>query len=246
MELTEREMSAAPVDWFQRARWWAGSRLWDRRAPKWEEEGAAGLQSVIDAVVEAAGAGPGTVTIDLGCGSGQLSVPLAKQGAHVTAVDISSRMVELVRERAAQEHLEHLSATVSPIERLVLPPASVDLVVTNYVLHHLRDADKAAVVRAAATWLRPGGQLVVGDMMFGRGRTDRDREIIKSKVATMLGRGPGGWWRLTKNVFRFTLRLRERPVSMDTWVRYFESAGLVGVAPRSVVAEAGIVVGRKP
>ena len=246
MDLTERETPASTVDWVQRARWWAGRQLWDRRAPKWEAEGATGLQAVIEAVVEAAGAGPGTETVDLGCGSGQLTIPLAQLGAHVTAVDISPRMIDLVQERAAQEHLDHLSTRVAPIERLVLPSSSVDVVVTNYVLHHLRDTDKAAVVRAAATWLRPGGVLVVGDMMFGRGKTDRDRQIIRSKVSTMLGRGPAGWWRLTKNVFRFTLRLRERPVSMDTWVRYFESAGLAGISTRSVVAEAGVVVGRKP
>lgn len=246
MDVTDRSTPPSAADWLQRARWWAGRRVWDRRAPRWEHEGAAGLQSVIEAVVEAAGVSPGTVTVDLGCGSGQLSIPLAKQGAHVTAVDISPRMVELMRERAAEEHLEHLTARVAPIERLELPPASVDVVVTNYVLHHLQDQDKLAVVRNAATWLRPGGLLVVGDMMFGRGRTDRDREIIKSKVTTMLNRGPAGWWRLAKNVLRFTLRLRERPVSMDTWVRYFESAGLVGISPRTVVAEAGIVVGRKP
>lgn len=189
---------------------------------------------------------PGSVAVDLGCGSGQLSLPLARHGWRVTAVDISQKMVDLLRARAEQEHLACLSACVSPIESLDMAPASVDLVVSNYALHHLRDGDKQAVVRAVAEWLRPGGLLVVGDMMFGRGKTGRDREIIRAKAATMVGRGPAGWARLAKNVVRFGLRIRERPVSMERWTAYFESAGLTDVSCQPVVSEAGIAVGRKP
>lgn len=246
MDVTERPAPRTTTTrWSQPVRWWLGRRVWDRRAHLWHHEGSAGLQPVFDAVLAAAAVQPGAEALDLGCGSGQLSVPLARLGAHVTGVDISPRMIEMVRTRAAEEHLEHLSARVSPIERLVLPPASLDLVVSNYAMHHLRDSDKQAVVRSAANWLRPGGRLVVGDMMFGRGMTKRDREIIRSKALTMLRRGPAGWWRLAKNAFRFGLRVREQPVAMHVWVNYFETAGLVDVSSQAVVAEAGIVAGRK-
>ncbi len=87
---------------------------------------------------------------------------------------------------------------------------------------------------------------VVGDMMFGRGATARDRSIIASKVALLARRGPSGWWRLAKNAIRFTLRVQERPVSMDTWTRYFETAGLIGVSATPIVAEAAVIVGTKP
>ncbi len=246
MDLIDRATAATRSGLSERARLWLGKRNWDNRADHWDHGGATGLSAVFDAVIEAAAVGPETVVVDLGCGSGQLSVPLAHKGAAVTAVDISPRMAELVRQRAAEEHLDRLTAQVAPVEHLVLPPASVDVVVTNYAMHHVRDNDKLAVVRAAAGWLKPGGRLVVGDMMFGRGASPRDREIIKSKALTMLSRGPAGWWRLAKNVFRFSLRVRERPVSMETWVGYFKSAGLVDVTTRSVVSEAGVVVGRKP
>jgi 2-polyprenyl-3-methyl-5-hydroxy-6-metoxy-1,4-benzoquinol methylase len=231
--------------WSQPLRWWLGRRVWDRRAERWHHEGSLGLEPVFDAVIAAAAVRPGTVVVDLGCGSGQLSLPLARQGGRVRAVDISPRMIEMLAAQAAEEHLD-LTGQVSPIERLELPAASVDVVVSNYAFHHLRDHDKQAVVRAASTWLRSGGLLVVGDMMFGRGLTKRDREIIGSKVAIMLGRGPAGWWRLAKNAVRFGLRVRERPVAMNVWVAYFRSAGLVDVSSRSVVSEAGVVVGRKP
>ena len=85
------------------------------------------------------------------------------------AVDISTAMSQSLAERAAQAGLHNVSAEVSDLRRFRLPPASVDLVVSNYALHHLADADKRIVVTQAARWLRPGGRLVIADMMFGRG-----------------------------------------------------------------------------
>lgn len=220
-------------------------RLWDRRSDSWEHHGSAGLERVVDAVVEASAPRTGMVVADLGCGGGQLTIPLARRGAKVTGVDISPRMVDLLREKASRRGLE-IDGVVSPIEGVTFPPGSLDLVVSNYAMHHVRDERKAAVVRAAAVWLRPGGRLVVGDMMFGRGSSSRDRQIIAAKAKVMLGRGWAGWWRLGKNVLRFALRIRERPISMEAWTSLFEAAGLVDVTAQPVVAEAAIVSGTKP
>jgi hypothetical protein len=83
-------------------------------------------------------------------------------------------------------------------------------------------------------------------MMFGRGATARDRTIIASKVATLLRRGPAGWWRVVKNVARFTFRTIERPVPIETWRSFFESAGFGNVTAVPVVSEAAVVVGIRP
>ncbi len=205
-----------------------------------------GLPAVIAAVLERAPVGPGTEAVDLGCGTGALAMELARSGAVVTAVDLSPAMVERLQQKALEAGLTGITGVVAPVEHLELAPESVDLVVSNYALHHLRDPDKSSVVRLAATWLRPGGRLVIGDMMFGRGSTPRDRAIIGSKARTLAARGPAGWWRLAKNVVRFGLRLQERPVTMSVWVRYLEEAGFVDVAAVPVVAEAAVVTGTKP
>ncbi|HLN06354.1 MAG TPA: class I SAM-dependent methyltransferase, partial [Acidimicrobiales bacterium] len=133
-----------------------------------------------------------------------------------------------------------------PIERLGLPENSVDLVVSNYALHHLRDRDKQVAVDEAVKWLRPGGKLVIGDMMFGRGGDARDREIIGSKLALLVRKGPGGWWRIVKNAGRYVLRFQERPVSMAAWAAMFAKAGLTDVQGLPVVNEAAVVRGTKP
>lgn len=220
--------------------------VWDRRAKSWDHGGVIGLERVIRTVLDAAHAEEGSVAVDLGCGTGQLSLPLAQLGARVTAVDISQNMIDLLREKALGQGTSNITGIVRSVEQFDMPPASVDLVVSNYALHHLHDRDKEKVVVAAFRWLRPGGRLVIGDMMFGRGGTARDRAIIGSKVTTLAKRGPGGWWRLVKNIGRFTLRFQERPVSIETWTAYFAKAGFVDATATPVVAEAAVMSGTKP
>lgn len=221
-------------------------RRWDHRAPSWDHQGSAGLEAVVASVLTVAQVRRGTVVVDLGAGTGSLSLPLAEQGADVTAVDISPAMLERVAEKAAGAGLDRVKCVVARVENFDLPPASVDLVVSSYALHHLRDADKEALVRAVTRWLRPGGQLIVADMMFGRGLTARDRAIIGSKVSVLVRRGPAGWWRLAKNIGRFGLRIREMPVTIETWESYFRGAGLTDVCVVPVVSEAAVVAGTKP
>lgn len=54
--------------------------LWSGRAESWDEEGSAQLAPVVEAVLESCEARPGMVAIDLGCGSGQVALPLAPRG----------------------------------------------------------------------------------------------------------------------------------------------------------------------
>jgi 2-polyprenyl-3-methyl-5-hydroxy-6-metoxy-1,4-benzoquinol methylase len=222
-------------------------RFWTRNARSWDH-GAAnnpGLVKVVDRVITEGALAPGQRVVDLGCGSGQLTLKIAPRVASVLAIDVSKAMIELLDEHARAAGIDNVDGRAVPIERLELADGSVDLVVSNYALHHLRDADKAAAVRQAAKWLAPGGRLVIGDMMFGRGADARDREIISSKVVLMLRKGPAGWWRIAKNATRFLFRFQERPVSMHAWVKMFESAGLVDVQALPVVNEAAVVRGTK-
>jgi ubiquinone/menaquinone biosynthesis C-methylase UbiE len=222
-------------------------RFWTRRAASWDH-GAGnnpGLVKVVDQVLRSAEPHPTMRAVDLGCGSGQLTLKLAPRVGTVIAVDISQKMIDLLLAHAREEKVDNLEGVASPIERLTFPPESVDLVVTNYALHHLRDRDKAALVARVYGWLRPGGRFVIGDMMFGRGGDQRDREIISSKLALLVKKGPGGWWRIAKNASRYLLRLQERPVSMSAWTRMCTDAGFAQVEAVPVVNEAAVVLGTK-
>jgi 2-polyprenyl-3-methyl-5-hydroxy-6-metoxy-1,4-benzoquinol methylase len=221
-------------------------RVWSGRVATWDQHGSAALTEVTSAALRAADAGPHTKVVDLGCGTGQLSLPLAQAGAQVLAVDVSSVMVRRLQSEARLRGASTLEALALPIEELVLPPGSVDVVISSYALHHLRDADKARLVSAASEWLRPGGRLVVADMMFGRGGSGRDRAIIRSKVRALAGKGPGGWWRIAKNAARYLLRVQERPVPVAAWTTMLSCSGFAEVTGTGIVAEAALVTGRKP
>ena len=58
-------------------------------------------------------------------------------------------------------NIENVEGRAQAIEHVVLADESVDRVMSNYALHHLRDEDKALAVTRAARWLAPGGRLVV-------------------------------------------------------------------------------------
>jgi ubiquinone/menaquinone biosynthesis C-methylase UbiE len=221
-------------------------RVWSGRVVSWDQHGSAGLTKVTAAVLAAAAVGPGDMVIDLGCGNGQISIPLAKQGAEVLGIDVSPAMADQLRSEAKRQGLTALDAIALPVEQLDLPPASADLIVSSYALHHLRDPDKARLVEAAITWLRPGGRLLVADMMLGRGGTSRDRQIIKLKLVALARMGPGGWWRIAKNIARYLIRVHEIPISMEAWEALFRKAGFTSITTTGIVAEAGLISGERP
>jgi ubiquinone/menaquinone biosynthesis C-methylase UbiE len=215
--------------------------LWRHRAERWDQEGSTQLSNVVEAVVAACGDTDGAVAVDLGCGSGQVTFPLAPRCAHILAVDIDERAIAILEERAKDEGITNIQAIAHPVETLELDPESVDLVVSNYALHHLRDADKRQVIERSFRWLRPGGRLVIGDMMFGRGADSADRQIIWKKIRDLAVRGPGGWWRIVKNSYRFIFRFQEKPLVLSAWESIVREAGFVNVASERVVAEACVV-----
>jgi ubiquinone/menaquinone biosynthesis C-methylase UbiE len=223
-------------------------RRWDRRAAHWHGQVGAnpGLQRSLAGLLEEIGPGPVGRVVDLGAGSGQLSLAVAPIAREILAVDVSPQMAEQLRRRASEQGVHHLEVLVQPIESLALPPGSVDLVVSHYALHHLRDPDKRALVAAARHWLRPGGRLVIGDLMLGRGSSAEDRAVIATKVRQLLRRGPAGAWRVLKNAARYTLRLQERPLPPETWAALLRQQGFVEVRARRLVQEAGVVQGRRP
>jgi 2-polyprenyl-3-methyl-5-hydroxy-6-metoxy-1,4-benzoquinol methylase len=214
--------------------------------PRGVSRPAAGLEKVTVAVLAAAGVLAGHQVIDLGCGSGQLSLALAERGARVLAIDANRAALDRLRAAALQRGLAGLEVLAKPVESLTLPIEGADLIVTSYALHRLRDADKELLVAAAFQWLRPGGTFIVSDMMFGRGGSSQDRAIIRTKVRSLARKGIGGWWRIAKNSYRYLFRVREHPMSISAWTTLFASAGFTGITASRIINEAGLVAAKRP
>lgn len=110
---------------------------------------------------------PGSWTVaDLGCGTGQTAAALAPHVRQVVAVDQSAAMLKAARRRTAA--LGNVELRQGSLEALPLDTASGDAALLLLALTYV--ADPAAAVREAARILRPGGRLVVVDLL----RHDRD------------------------------------------------------------------------
>jgi ubiquinone/menaquinone biosynthesis C-methylase UbiE len=224
-------------------------RKWDERVEQWHSHvtSAAAFEQLLRELIELAAPRPAESCVDLGAGTGFVTMALAPMTSSVLAVDISGAMTSALAERAAVDGLGNVATQVSDLRDLQLRSESTDLVVSSYALHHLPDLDKRALVARAARWLRPGGRIVIGDMMFGRGMSPRDRAILLQKVTALAAKGPGGLWRIAKNLTRYGLRVgQEHPAPPEFWLAALRDAGLVDVVFRPVVAEAGLVRGIRP
>lgn len=116
-----------------------------------------------DEVVAAAAAEPAAAILDLGIGSGLTARRVAEQhpAAATTGVDADPAMLAAA---AATLDPDRTTLTCQRLED-PLPTGPFDLVVSMLAVHHLDAADKADLIRRVHDVLRPGGRLVLGDLV---------------------------------------------------------------------------------
>ncbi len=141
--------------------------------------------------------------VDIGCGGGLISEPLARLGAVVTAIDASDAAIAVATAHAQAQGLE-ISYRQAAAEDLAAEGLTFDAVVTLEVVEHV--ADLAAFLTAAAGLVRPGGALVLATLnrtakayffaivgaeqilrWLPKGTHEWDRFVRPSEAAELLG-----------------------------------------------------------
>ena len=124
-------------------------------------------QAIFDDLAELAGIGPGCRVLEIGCGTGQATVPLAERGCQVVAVELGAELAEVARRNLAR--FPDVQVVNAAFESWPLPPEPFDVVLSATAFHWI---DPAVRVVKSADALRPGGTLATIDTHHVAGGTE--------------------------------------------------------------------------
>jgi ubiquinone/menaquinone biosynthesis C-methylase UbiE len=205
------------------------------------------FRALRDEVLELAGLRPADRVLDVGAGTGLLALAAAGDVARVLAVDASEQMCARLRENRRRLGIANVEVLHAAASRLPLADDSVDVVISNYCFHHMRDAEKLRALAELRRVLAPAGRLVIADMMFRVGvASTRDRAVVGRFVRRMLRKGPGGALRIAKNALRVIGGRGEQPADAGWWRTALAGTGFVQIEVRALDHEGGIAVARGP
>jgi SAM-dependent methyltransferase len=100
------------------------------------------------------------VALDLGCGTGDSSIYLARHGWKVTGVDFVPRALDRARAKAADLSVTFVQADVTHLSQAGIG-AGFQLIVDNGCLHNMSDGDRDAYVREVSAVAAPDALLLV-------------------------------------------------------------------------------------
>lgn len=115
----------------------ATAELYDRIRPGYPD-------SLFDDLVALSGLPAGGTILDVGCGTGQATLPMARRGYRILALDLGANMVAVARRKLAAFPVDVLQGS---FEQVVLEPAGFDLLISATAWHWIDPAERAAVAQ---------------------------------------------------------------------------------------------------
>jgi len=175
---------------------------------------------VLDTVAEIACSTAGAQVLDIGAGTGNLSIRCATRGARVTGLDPSRRMLAQAQAKVAARagvkagDVQFVLAD-DPFLYLSFDDNSFDAVVSTYAFHHVAYSLQPKAVHEMMRVLRPGGVLALGDVAF---RDDDDEDSAREQLDWLDDEFYLHVDVVAAAVASMGARLEERQMTPTTWV----------------------------
>lgn len=130
----------------------------------------------------------GEIVLDLGSGAGFdcfLAADRVGPEGKVIGVDMTPEMLEKARENAEKDNVNNIEFRLGEIENLPLADGVVDIIISNCVIN--LSTDKGRVFSEAFRVLKPGGRIMVSDIVLTRELPDIIRKNVSAYVGCISG-----------------------------------------------------------
>jgi len=118
------------------------------------------------AILDTLAMAKGSHILEIGTGTGHFARAAARAGYRVTALDVSSAMLQYAEDRAKAEGLAGIECVLAGFLTFSSTPAEFDAAVSVAALHHLPDLWKAVALHSIHRVLKPGGRFLLCDIVF--------------------------------------------------------------------------------
>ena len=130
----------------------------------------------------------GETVLDLGSGAGFdafLASPRVGKTGRVIGVDMTQEMIEKARTNAKRGNYDNVEFRLGEIEKLPVEDNSIDVIISNCVIN--LSPDKETVFKEAFRVLRPGGRLMVSDLVLTKDLPGNIKESVEAYVGCLAG-----------------------------------------------------------
>lgn len=199
-------------------------------------------RELLDLVVKSSAVKRNDKVLDIGCGTGLLSLRfLQAADCLVTAVDNSKDMMALFRDKIKKLKIEkRISCKIMDAGSLKLPAGSFDIIASTLTLHHLKR--KLIPLKTMRRILKPGGRLLIGDIDMDTTGTHTDVNRFKRIINVLEQEWLGAFEikdmrvfeRMFDNSKRHILNRGEFCVSLKQWAALCKKAGFRKVTVKKV------------